>query len=65
MSKQIIHDAVVLAERLNDVLSDRIHPISTAFLAAALLARELDYSYQDCQIMFESTMSDLNRIHVN
>jgi len=65
MSKQIFQDACILSERLNEVLSDRIHPISTAFMAAALLARDLDYSYQDCQIMFKSIMSDLNRIPAN
>lgn len=59
---QIFNDACVLAKRLDEALFDRTHPVSTAFMAAAILAMDLEFTRNECNIMFETVMRDLDRI---
>ena len=41
--REIHSDAMILAERLNDVLADRLYPVSKIILAGIILAEELGY----------------------
>jgi|GEM_PF-7022517 hypothetical protein len=61
MACQINKDAYALAERLNDALADREYPLTTVFMCAVILAKELGRDDGFCKDMLNCALDVWNR----